>query len=161
MNVLLLGDHGMLSNCNLRQIVMNDFKPWVPDLDQKWFESYFPLMRIVPDSGVNLERLVEALQNATNSGKIRNGEFLNFFLKEKLPKRFNYTGSNRIAVGSVFFSCFLINMGHKIFGTAPFLFPISSQFWELFPKAILPSFIGVDVLGHVLVPTAMTTHYYP
>lgn len=96
-HIILLGDHGMLGNCQTREVIMEDFKPWLPNISTSWFGSYFPLMAIHPPPETDAKTIFDGLRAGIMSKKVKKSQYLSVYLKEDFPSRFNYTGSDRIA----------------------------------------------------------------
>ena len=95
---MLLGDHGMLANCQSCHVVLEDYEPWIGAINDTWVRSYFPLLAISPPPGVDAKAVVEGFREGAASGRVGNSEYLEVYLKEELPARFNYSGSDRIPV---------------------------------------------------------------
>nr|VDD48549.1 unnamed protein product [Brassica oleracea] len=101
-HVILLGDHGMVTNCDLKTIYIEDLADWVK-IPADWINAYSPVLAMNPrwgedvkNSGEKNAELVAKMNEALSSGKVENGEFLKVYLKEKLPKRLHYSDSSRI-----------------------------------------------------------------
>ncbi|CAE6169332.1 unnamed protein product [Arabidopsis arenosa] len=103
-HVILLGDHGMVTNCecNEKAIYTDDLADWIK-IPAAWIQSYSPVLAINPLWGENVENqgeknaeVVAKMNEALSSGKVKNGDFLKVYLKEKLPERLHYSESYRI-----------------------------------------------------------------
>lgn len=94
-NVILLGDHGMVGTCRQKTIFLEDLAPWVR-IPDGWVNSYSPLLAIRPEAGVSSSEVVAKMNEGLSSGKVGNGEYLRMFLKEDLPERLHYSASSRI-----------------------------------------------------------------
>eukprot|EP00897_Mesotaenium_endlicherianum_P005741 jgi/Mesen1/5195/ME000258S04290 len=95
-DIILLGDHGMVSTCEAREIYLEDFLEWVPSLNRTWVDTLYPLLAIRPPPDVSVKEVFRGLTEGLVSGRIKNSEFLSVYLKDDLPARFNYSGSPRI-----------------------------------------------------------------
>uniref|UniRef100_A0A7N0V0X9 Uncharacterized protein n=1 Tax=Kalanchoe fedtschenkoi TaxID=63787 RepID=A0A7N0V0X9_KALFE len=93
--VIMVGDHGMVGTCDEKLIFLNDLAPWIP-IPSDWVYSYTPLLAIRPPSGYDLADVVGKMNDALQSGKVDNGEYLKVYLKEELPERLHYSASDRI-----------------------------------------------------------------
>ncbi|XP_010242192.1 PREDICTED: venom phosphodiesterase 2-like [Nelumbo nucifera] len=94
--ILLLGDHGMVGTCDGKLIFLDDLAPWI-NIPKDWVQSYTPLLSIWPPAGVSPSDVVAKMTEGLNSGKVENGMNLKVFLKEDLPQRLHYVGSDRIS----------------------------------------------------------------
>ncbi|XP_051150734.1 uncharacterized protein LOC127265095 [Andrographis paniculata] len=95
-NIILVGDHGMVSNCVEKTVFLDDFSEWI-EINSDWVETYFPVLGIRPKSTkLTPKNIVEQMNKAINSGKVKNGEYLKVYLKEDFPARLKYSGSDRI-----------------------------------------------------------------
>ncbi|CAN6819863.1 unnamed protein product [Brassica oleracea var. botrytis] len=101
-NVILLGDHGMVTNCDMKTIYIDDLAEWVK-IPADWINAYSPVLAMNPKWGKDVKNpseknaeLVAKMNEGLSSGKVENGEFLQVYLKEKLPKRLHYSESSRI-----------------------------------------------------------------
>ncbi|CAH2077567.1 unnamed protein product [Thlaspi arvense] len=101
-HVILLGDHGMVTNCDKKVIYIDDLADWIK-VPADWIQAYFPVLAMNPRWGKDVKNpgeknaeLVAKMNEALSSGKVENGEFLQVYLKEKLPKRLHYSESSRI-----------------------------------------------------------------
>ncbi|XP_078180899.1 uncharacterized protein LOC144574731 [Carex rostrata] len=94
-NVIMLGDHGMVGTCDKRVIFLDDLSPWVT-VESEWVVSTSPLLAITPPDGVSATEIVSKMNEALNSGKVENGDYLKMYLKEDLPERLHYAASYRI-----------------------------------------------------------------
>ncbi|KAG0503512.1 hypothetical protein HPP92_003584 [Vanilla planifolia] len=93
--VILLGDHGMVANCDKKLIFLDDLSPWI-QIPPDWVQNYSPVISIRPPSSVSPSEVVSKMNEALSSGKVENGEKLEMFLKEDLPKRLHYSNNYRI-----------------------------------------------------------------
>ncbi|KFK29521.1 hypothetical protein AALP_AA7G145400 [Arabis alpina] len=101
-HVILLGDHGMVTNCDKKTIYIDDLADWIK-IPADWINAYSPVLAINPRWGKDVENpgeknaeFVAKMNEALSSGKVENGEFLQVYLKEKLPERLHYSESSRI-----------------------------------------------------------------
>ncbi|VYS64350.1 unnamed protein product [Arabidopsis thaliana] len=103
-HVILLGDHGMVTNCecNEKAIYIDDLADWIK-IPAAWIQAYSPVLAINPQWGKDVENqsekngeVVAKMNEALSSGKVKNGEFLKVYLKEKLPERLHFSESYRI-----------------------------------------------------------------
>ena len=101
-HVILLGDHGMITNCDKKVIYIDDLADWIK-VPADWIQAYFPVLAINPRWGKDVanpdeknRELVAKMNEALSSGKVEDGEFLQVYLKETLPKRLHYSESSRI-----------------------------------------------------------------
>ncbi|XP_050218617.1 uncharacterized protein LOC126669244 [Mercurialis annua] len=94
-NVIMVGDHGMVGTCDKKLVFLDDLAPWI-QIPADWVQSYTPLLAIRPPSGVALSDVVAKMNEGLQSGKIENGKHLKVYLKEDLPKRLHYASSDRI-----------------------------------------------------------------
>ncbi|KAJ3680948.1 hypothetical protein LUZ60_015437 [Juncus effusus] len=94
-NIILLGDHGMVGTCDGKLIFLDDLLDWV-EIKSDWVQSESPLLAITPSNGVSAADIVEKMNQGLGSGKIQNGNHLKIYLKEDLPERFHYADSYRI-----------------------------------------------------------------
>ncbi|VVA94779.1 unnamed protein product [Arabis nemorensis] len=101
-HVILLGDHGMVTNCDKKTIYIDDLADWIK-IPADWIQAYSPVLVINPRWGKDVKNpgemnaeLVAKMNKALSSGKVENGEFLQVYLKEKLPERLHYSDSSRI-----------------------------------------------------------------
>lgn len=94
-NIILLGDHGMVGTCDKKVIALDDLAQWV-QIPKEWVQSYTPLLSITPPVGVSSSEVVAKMNEGLVSGKVENGEFLRVYLKEDFPERLHYSDSYRI-----------------------------------------------------------------
>ncbi|KAJ1688883.1 hypothetical protein LUZ63_013038 [Rhynchospora breviuscula] len=94
-NVIMLGDHGMVGTCDTRLIFLDDLSPWVT-IEPEWVTSQSPLLAITPPDGVSAAEIVSKMNEALSSDKVENGNYLKMYLKEDLPERLHYADSYRI-----------------------------------------------------------------
>ncbi|XP_042492738.1 ectonucleotide pyrophosphatase/phosphodiesterase family member 3-like [Macadamia integrifolia] len=94
--IIMVGDHGMVGTCDKKLIYLHDLGPWI-DIPKDWVQSYSPLLSIRPPAGVSPSDVVTKMMDGLSSGKIENGKNLKVFLKEDLPDRLHYVGSDRIS----------------------------------------------------------------
>ncbi|XP_057967312.1 uncharacterized protein LOC131157289 [Malania oleifera] len=94
-NIILVGDHGMVGTCDKKLIFLDDLAPWI-DIPQYWVQSYTPLLAIRPSPGLSPSDVVAKMNEGLNSGKVENGKNLKIYLKEDLPSRLHYVESDRI-----------------------------------------------------------------
>ncbi|GFQ05775.1 venom phosphodiesterase 2 [Phtheirospermum japonicum] len=94
-NVILVGDHGMVSTCDRKLIFLDDLADWV-EIPKEWVYSYSPLLAIRPPPGILPRDVVDKMNEGLESGNVDNGEYLRVYLKEELPRRLHYWDSDRI-----------------------------------------------------------------
>jgi ectonucleotide pyrophosphatase/phosphodiesterase family member 1/3 len=94
-NVIMLGDHGMVGTCDQRLIFLDDLTPWVT-IDPEWVTSISPLLAIATPENISSADVVSKMNEALSSGKVQNGNYLKMYLKEDLPERLHYSDSYRI-----------------------------------------------------------------
>uniref|UniRef100_A0A1J3E796 Ectonucleotide pyrophosphatase/phosphodiesterase family member 3 n=1 Tax=Noccaea caerulescens TaxID=107243 RepID=A0A1J3E796_NOCCA len=101
-HIILLGDHGMVTNCDKKTIYIEDLADWIK-IPADWIYAYSPVLAINPRWGIDVENpgeknaeVVSKMNEALSSGKVENGELLQVYLKEKLPERLHYSESSRI-----------------------------------------------------------------
>lgn len=103
-HVILLGDHGMVTNCecDAKAIFIDDLADWIK-IPKAWIQAYSPVLAMNPQWGKDVENqdekneeIVAKMNEALSSGKVRNGELLKVYLKDKLPERLHYSESSRI-----------------------------------------------------------------
>ncbi|KAG9149476.1 hypothetical protein Leryth_023320 [Lithospermum erythrorhizon] len=94
-NIILLGDHGMVGTCDKKLIFLDDLAPWI-QVSKDWVQSYTPLLAIRPPSNYSTKDIVSKMNEGLSSGKVNNGQHLKVYLKEDLPSRLHYSESERI-----------------------------------------------------------------
>lgn len=94
-NIIMVGDHGMVGTCDKKLIFLDDLKSWI-DIPANWVQSHSPLLAIRPPSGVSPADVVQKINEGLRSGKVMNGQYLKVYLKEDLPSRLHYVSSDRI-----------------------------------------------------------------
>lgn len=94
-NIIMVGDHGMVGTCDKKLIYLDDLAPWV-DIPAAWVQSYTPLLAIRPPQENSPAEVVAKMNEGLQSGKVQNGKHLRVYLKEDLPSRLHYVDSNRI-----------------------------------------------------------------
>ncbi|WCJ42669.1 Alkaline-phosphatase-like family protein [Euphorbia peplus] len=95
-NVIMVGDHGMVGTCDKKLIFLDDLASWIA-IPAAWVQSYSPLLAIRPPSGSVLSDVVAKMNEALQSGKVQNGKYVKVYLKEDLPSRLHYVASDRIS----------------------------------------------------------------
>ncbi|XP_065849875.1 uncharacterized protein [Euphorbia lathyris] len=95
-NVIMVGDHGMVGTCDKKLIFLDDLASWI-EIPADWVQSYSPLLAIRPPSGSVLSDVVSKMNEALQSGKVQNGKYMKVYLKEDLPSRLHYVASDRIS----------------------------------------------------------------
>ncbi|CAM6088892.1 unnamed protein product [Calypogeia fissa] len=93
--IILLGDHGMVANCDAKVIYVEDFKPWI-EIDSQWIDNTGAIFAVRPPPDVDVGNIYTKLKEALSSGKVQNSQFLDLYLKEDLPERFLYSSSDRV-----------------------------------------------------------------
>ncbi|KAK1662702.1 hypothetical protein QYE76_050861 [Lolium multiflorum] len=94
-NIIWVGDHGMVGTCDQKLVILEDLAPWV-QVESDWVLSTTPLLAIKPPEGVSPAEVVAKMNEGLASGKVKNGEYLKVYLKEDLPSRLHYSESYRI-----------------------------------------------------------------
>ncbi|XP_054799189.1 uncharacterized protein LOC129303719 [Prosopis cineraria] len=94
-NIIMVGDHGMVGTCDKKLIVLDDLAPWI-EIPASWVQSYTPLLAIRPPPGIDPSNVVSKINEGLKSGKVENGKYLSAYLKEDLPGRLHYAASDRI-----------------------------------------------------------------
>ncbi|GJN32141.1 hypothetical protein PR202_gb20619 [Eleusine coracana subsp. coracana] len=94
-NIILVGDHGMVGTCDGKLVFLEELSTWV-ELKEDWVLSMSPLLAIRPPDGVSPAEVVVKMNEGLGSGKVKNGEYLKMYLKEDLPSRLHYSESYRI-----------------------------------------------------------------
>ncbi|KAG8367253.1 hypothetical protein BUALT_Bualt16G0053300 [Buddleja alternifolia] len=94
-NIILVGDHGMVGTCDKKLIFLDDLTNWI-EIPKEWVQSYSPLLAIHPPSNYSPKEIVAKMNEGLKSGKVNNGEYLRVYLKEELPSRLHYSASDRI-----------------------------------------------------------------
>ncbi|KAI4352712.1 hypothetical protein L6164_006934 [Bauhinia variegata] len=94
-NIIMVGDHGMVGTCDKKLIFLNDLAPWI-EIPADWVHSTTPLLAIRPPSGVVPSDVVTKMNEGLKSGKVENEKQLRVYLKEDLPERLHYAASDRI-----------------------------------------------------------------
>ncbi|KAK4791014.1 hypothetical protein SAY86_031427 [Trapa natans] len=94
-NIIMVGDHGMVGTCDKKLIFLDDLEPWV-EVPKEWVQSYTPLLAINPPPRVSPSAVVEKMNEGLKSGSVDNGKYLKVYLKKDLPSRLHYASSDRI-----------------------------------------------------------------
>ncbi|KAJ4771993.1 Ectonucleotide pyrophosphatase/phosphodiesterase family member 3 [Rhynchospora pubera] len=94
-NVIMLGDHGMVGTCDQRVIFLDDLSPWIT-IQSELVKSITPLLAITPPNNVSASEVVSKMNEGLSSNKVENGKYLKMYLKEDLPERLHYADSYRI-----------------------------------------------------------------
>ncbi|KAF3628980.1 ectonucleotide pyrophosphatase/phosphodiesterase family member 1 [Capsicum chacoense] len=94
-NLIMVGDHGMVGTCDKKLIYLEDLAPWI-EIPEDWIQSYSPLLSIRPPPGHFAKDVVTKMNEGLKSGKVQNGQYLKVYLKEELPDRLHYSASDRI-----------------------------------------------------------------
>ncbi|KAI3443647.1 hypothetical protein Pfo_000312 [Paulownia fortunei] len=94
-NIIMVGDHGMVGTCDKKLIFLDDLANWI-EIPKEWIQSYSPLLAIRPPPGYSSKDIVAKMNEGLKSGNVNNGEYLRVFLKEELPTRLHYSASDRI-----------------------------------------------------------------
>ncbi|GMP59560.1 hypothetical protein CsSME_00022797 [Camellia sinensis var. sinensis] len=94
-SIIMVGDHGMVGTCDKKLFFLEDLSPWI-EIPQDWVQSYSPLLAIRPPPSFSPVDIVAKMNEGLNSGKVENGKNLKVYLKEELPSRLHYSGSDRI-----------------------------------------------------------------
>ncbi|XP_010925428.1 uncharacterized protein [Elaeis guineensis] len=93
--IILLGDHGMVGNCDQKLIFLDDLSPWI-HIPRGWIQSTTPVLAIRPPPDVSPSDVVAKMNAGLSSGKVEHGNYLKMFLKQDLPTRLHYSASYRI-----------------------------------------------------------------
>ncbi|XLR15456.1 hypothetical protein HN51_036429, partial [Arachis hypogaea] len=111
--IIMVGDHGMVTTCDKKQIFSNDLAPWINVLDN-WVISHTPLLAIMPPSGYSPLDVVAKMNQGLSFGKFENGKHLKleegFKVKQKRSKNKECGGSH--GYDNEFFSMRSIFIGH-------------------------------------------------
>ncbi|KAH6779073.1 Alkaline-phosphatase-like family protein [Perilla frutescens var. hirtella] len=94
-NIIMLGDHGMVGICDKKVIALDDLASWI-EIPKEWVQSYTPLLSIRPPPGYSSSDVVAKMNEGLKSGRVDNGDYLRVYLKENLPSRLHYSASYRI-----------------------------------------------------------------
>ncbi|XP_004243767.1 uncharacterized protein [Solanum lycopersicum] len=94
-NIIMLGDHGMVGTCDKKLIFLEDLARWIK-IPKDWIQSYSPLLSIRPPRSYSAKDVVTKMNEGLKSGKVKNGQNLKVYLKEELPDRLHYSESDRI-----------------------------------------------------------------
>ncbi|KAK6784335.1 hypothetical protein RDI58_017790 [Solanum bulbocastanum] len=94
-NIIMVGDHGMVGTCDRKLIFLEDLAPWI-EIPKVWIQSYSPLLSIRPPPSYSAKDVVTKMNEGLKSGKVNNGQYLKVYLKEELPDRLHYSASDRI-----------------------------------------------------------------
>lgn len=94
-NIILLGDHGMVGTCDQKLIFLDDLAKWI-EIPKEWIQSYSPLLAISPPPGYSSKDVVAKMNEGLKSSDVGNGQYLTVYLKEELPSRLHYSSSYRI-----------------------------------------------------------------
>uniref|UniRef100_J3KXB0 Uncharacterized protein n=2 Tax=Oryza brachyantha TaxID=4533 RepID=J3KXB0_ORYBR len=94
-NIILVGDHGMVGTCDKKLVILEDLAPWI-ELKEDWVLSMTPLLAIRPPDDMSLPDVVAKMNEGLGSGKVDNGAYLKMYLKEDLPDRLHYSDNYRI-----------------------------------------------------------------
>lgn len=94
-DVILVGDHGMVGTCDKKLIFLDDLSQWI-QIPPNWVHSYSPLLAIRPPGNVSPSEVVDKMNVGLKSGQVGNGKYLKVYLKEDLPNRLHYAASDRI-----------------------------------------------------------------
>ncbi|OWM66124.1 hypothetical protein CDL15_Pgr015551 [Punica granatum] len=95
-NIIMVGDHGMVGTCDKKLIFLDELNPWI-EVPPEWVQSNTSSLAIKPPPGVSPADVVEKMNEGLQSGKVTNGKYLKVYLKENLPSRLHYAASDRIA----------------------------------------------------------------
>ncbi|CAI0405802.1 unnamed protein product, partial [Linum tenue] len=93
--IIMVGDHGMVGNCDKKLIFLEDLAEWVK-IPAEWVSDYTPALSIRPSKDVDPTEVVAKMNEGLRSGKVKNGKNLKMYLKEDLPRRLHYSDSERI-----------------------------------------------------------------
>lgn len=94
-NIIMVGDHGMVGTCDKKLIFLDDLAPWI-SIPKSWVQSYTPLLSIRPPPEISSSDVVVKMNEGLKSNKVYNGDKLKVYVKEKLPSRLHYSASDRI-----------------------------------------------------------------
>lgn len=94
-NIILVGDHGMVGTCDKKLIFLEDLAPWIV-IPDSWVQSSTAVLAITPTPDVSPSAVVSKMNEALQSGKVKNGKYLKVYVKEELPSRLHYSVSDRI-----------------------------------------------------------------
>lgn len=93
--VILVGDHGMVTNCDQKLIFLDNHSEWI-EIPEEWVQFYSPVFGLSPPPEHSLRSIVDKINQGLESGSVENGEYLRVYLKEELPSRLYYWDSVRI-----------------------------------------------------------------
>ncbi|CAK9169936.1 unnamed protein product [Ilex paraguariensis] len=88
-HIILVGDHGMAGICERKIIFLDDLA-----IPKDWAESDWALLGIRPPVGYPLPEIVDNMTKGLE--EVENGKHMKVYLKEDLPQRMHYAGTNRI-----------------------------------------------------------------
>ncbi|KAL2501348.1 Alkaline-phosphatase-like family protein [Forsythia ovata] len=94
-NIIMVGDHGMVGTCDKKLIFLDDLASWI-EIPTEWVQYYTPLLAIRPSASYSPKDVVAKMNEGLKSGKVDNGQYLSIYLKEELPSRLHYAASDRI-----------------------------------------------------------------
>lgn len=94
--IIMVGDHGMVANCEDRMIYLEDLGPEVR-IPREWIVDYSPVLEIRPPGEVDATSFHSKMTRALASSNMKNAEYLDIYLKEQLPPRLHFSESPRIA----------------------------------------------------------------
>ncbi|KAK1354884.1 Ectonucleotide pyrophosphatase/phosphodiesterase family member 3 [Heracleum sosnowskyi] len=92
-NVILVGDHGMVGTCDQRSIYLKELAPWI-EIPRDWIQRYTPMLTIRPPADESPADIVAKMNEGLQS--TYTGKYLKVYLKDKLPSRLHYSKSDRI-----------------------------------------------------------------
>ncbi|XP_057510349.1 uncharacterized protein LOC130792802 [Actinidia eriantha] len=95
-NIILLGDHGMAGVCDKKVIFLDDLKDQGIEIRKEWVIFDYSVLGIFPPRDFNLTPTEIVARMNKGLEKIENGKHLKVYVKEKLPTRLHYSGSDRI-----------------------------------------------------------------
>ncbi|KAJ0591459.1 putative nucleotide diphosphatase [Helianthus annuus] len=93
--IIMVGDHGMVGTCDQKLIFLDDLEPWIK-IPKEWVQYTTPVLSIRPPSDQSVTDIVDKMNRALTSGKVKNGDKLKIYLKQDLPERLHYSESDRI-----------------------------------------------------------------
>lgn len=94
-NIILVGDHGMVGNCESRVIQLEDLEPCV-EIPQRWLDNTSPLLAIVPPPEVDVKSVYRNLTLALQFKNVENAQHLKVYLKDELPEKYHLSSSDRV-----------------------------------------------------------------
>ncbi|XP_052185279.1 uncharacterized pyrophosphatase/phosphodiesterase C725.05c-like [Diospyros lotus] len=88
LNIILLGDHGMVGTCDQKLTFLDDLAPWI-DLGPTVVSNPPHSSSATPDSDLELSQIVKKSERTKNwsTNQPTKGKFLKAYQKEEFPER--------------------------------------------------------------------------